>query len=234
MNTSLKLLIIALVLLVGIGYANFMHAQTEGFNVKSPTEKIADSTTSFLNEVMQNAKKNPSKSIPRDLVCSAECFLVIPNIEVVESRGDFRGTGLLACRSDSLTNFTEPIYYDINNIKSFEQGGGGLIILLEDEDVVRTLLGAEMHLTSENTSVGPIGKEANTEIKSIIAYVKYGGQVLAGTDLSGSILEYASRDTFNAYQGTIVPIEILLNPRDVPPILRGFDSLINVWTRDCK
>ena len=90
------------------------YSQTEGFNVKTPIEKIADSSTEFLNQIISQSKKEPKKSVPLDLACSSSCFLAIPDIEIIPSRGDFTGTGLLSCRVPNSSNFTEPIYYKIN------------------------------------------------------------------------------------------------------------------------
>ena len=167
-------------------------------------------------------------------MCSAECFLIIPNIEIVESRGDFTGTGLMACRAPNSDKFTEPLYYKINHIHSFEESGGGLVILATDKNGMKSILGNDVNLSSDNVSVGPIGSIDDIEMKSFAAYVKYSEQSLSGADLSGSIIEYSSRDTFNAYQGTVVPIDILISPQDIPPVLRDFSSLLSEWTKDCK
>ena len=210
------------------------HSQTEGFNVKTPTQKIADSTTKFLNNIIEESKKEPEKSIPRDLVCSSQCFLVIPDIEIVESRGDFTGTGLVACRTPNSGDFTEPLYYSVNNLNSFEESGGGLIILVTDKDGVKTLLGNYVHPNSENSTEGNVGKTSDEDLKSFVAFAKPKDQELKGYDISGSEFVYSSRDTFDAYQGTVVPIEIFVSPQDVPPVLREFDTLLGEWTKNCK
>lgn len=235
MKNIWKLSLTTLVLVISltiIGYNSY--AQTEGFNVKTPIEKIADSTTNFVKQIINDSKESPKKSIPKDLVCSAECFLFIPNIDIVESRGDFTGTGLMACRAPSSDKFTEPLYYKINHIHSFEESGGGLIILATNKDGMKSILGDDVNLSSDNVSAGPIGVIGKIEMKSFAAYAKYKNQAVTGTDLSGSLIEYSSKDTFNAYQGTVVPIEVLISPQDVPPVLRDFDSLLSDWTKDCK
>lgn len=227
---STSLLLMILFATTGIN----SNAQTEGFNVKTPIQKIADSTSEFLKGIMSESTKKPKESIPQDLVCNSSCFLVIPTVEVIESRGDFTGTGLLACRAPNSDKFTEPLFYKINNLISFQEGGGGLIILATDKDAMKSILRADLHLNSENVSAGPIGAIGDTEVKSFTSYVKYKDQGLSGVDLSGSLIEYSSKDTFNAYQGTVVPIEILISPQDVPPMLRAFQSLLADATKDCK
>ncbi|MEK6224062.1 MAG: hypothetical protein N2A97_04265 [Thermodesulfobacteriales bacterium] len=223
-----------IILLLFVILGSISYAQTEGFNVKTPIQKISESTSKFLKSVIGESQRKPKESISQDLVCSAECFLVIPTVEIIESRGDFTGTGLLACRAPNSNKFTEPLFYKINNLDSFEEAGGGLLILATDKAGMKSILGNDVHLNSDNISVGPIGNVGDTGSKSFAAYVKYKDQELSGTDLSGSVLEYSSKDTFNAYQGTVVPIEILISPQDVPPLLRDFDSLLTDWTKDCK
>ena len=235
MNNKLKLFTTAVIvfLLVIVATQN-SYSQTEGFNVKTPIQKIADSTTKFLNKIIAESAKNPKKSIPQDLVCSSSCFLVIPEIEIVESRGDFTGSGLMACRAPNSDNFTEPLYYKINHIESFEEADGGILILATDKSAMKSILGYEVNLNSDNVLAGPIGVTKDSEMKSFVSYVKYKDQDLSGIDLSGTLIEYSSKDTFNAYQGTVVPIEILVNPQDIPPVVRDFDSSLEKWVSSCK
>lgn len=232
MKTKFNLIVVIILLLVL--FSDSSYSQTEGFNVKTPIQKIADSTSKFLKEIIDQSSKQPKESIPEDLVCSSECFLIIPEIDIVQSRGDFTGTGLMSCRAPNSNKFTEPLYYRINNLKSFDESGGGLVILATNKTDMKTILGDNVHLNSDNISVGPIGTIGDNKMQSFVAYVKYTDQGLSGADLSGSLLEYSSKDTFNAYQGTIVPIDILFSPQDIPPVLREFDSLLLKWTEDCK
>jgi|GEM_PF-1306709 len=214
--------------------ANRSFSQTEGFNVKTPIQKISDATSDFLKNIIEDSKKSPKKSIPQDLVCKAECFLVIPEVEIIQSRGDFTGTGLLSCGAPNSDKFTEPLFYKISNLESFEEGGGGLVVLVMDKQGMKAVLGNDVHIDSDNSSVGAIGDSSQKDMKPFTVYAKYKDQAIAGFDLSGSVLEYSSKDTFNAYQGTVVPIEILTSPLDVPPVLRDFGSLLVEWTKSCK
>lgn len=233
-NRYSLLSITILLFIIFCASANTSYSQTEGFNVKTPIQKIADLTTNLLKQVINDSKKHPTKSIPMDTVCSAECVLVIPEIEIIESRGDFAGTGLLACHTPNDENFTEPLYYNVTNLRSFNEGGGGLVILVTDKDAMKTLLGDNVHLNSENSGAGIVGKRSEGESKPFVGYAKSKDEGLVGYDLSGSLLSYSSKDTFNAYQGTVVPIEIFISPQDVPPILRDYGSLLTEWTKNCK
>jgi len=235
MNNKVKVIAVSFaitILFATIG--SISYAQTEGFNVKTPIQKISDATSDFLKNIIEESNKYPKKSIPKELVCSAECFLVIPTVEIIESRGDFTGTGLMSCGAPNSDKFTEPLFYKINNLETFEEGGGGLIVLVMDTQGMKAILGNDVHIDSDNSSVGPIGDVSEKTMKSFTAYAKDNNQELEGFDLSGSVLEYSSKDTFKAYQGRIVPIEILISPQDVPPVLRDFGLLLVEWTKSCK
>lgn len=215
-------------------HKHYTYAQTEGFDMKTPIQKIADSTTAFLEELMEYSKEKSDESISGNLVCSAKCFVVIPDIEVVQSRGDYTGTGLMSCRTNGSGSFTEPLYYQISNLESFEEDSGGLLILVTDTEGKKAIAGNDVHLGPDNTSAGKIGDAGSEGVKSFSSYVKYKGQALLGIDLSGSLLKYSSKDTFNAYQETVVPIDIFVNPLYIPPVLRDFVTLLSGWNKDCN
>jgi len=210
------------------------YSQTEGFNVKTPIQKIADSTSSFMKEMIEYSVDKPQQSINKKLLCSAKCFVVIPEIELVISRGDFTGTGLMSCRTPNSNTFTEPLFYQINNLETFEEDSGGLLILVNDKDGVKAILGNDVHFGTDNISSGLVGDTKSEDTKSFASYVKYQDQDLSGIDLSGSVLVYSSKDTFNAYQGTVVPVNAFISPEDVPPVLRDFGAALEQWTKNCK
>lgn len=224
----------AIVFILFTVLATISYAQTEGFNVKTPIEKIADSATKFLNQIVSDSKKHPTTSIPMDTLCSSKCFLVIPEIEMIESRGDFAGTGLMSCQTPNRDSFSEPLYYSVTNLKSFKESGGGIVILATSTDAMNTLLGDNVHLTSEISGTGIVGKTSEGESKPFVGYAKPKNEALVGYDLSGALVNYSSKDTFDAYQGTVVPIEIFISPQDVPPMLRDFGSSLKEWTKSCK
>lgn len=229
-----KLNIIIGVLFSIVIFSQNSYSQTEGFEVKTPIQMISDSTISFLNNTIQESENNPKESINGDIFCKAKCIFVIPNIELVESRGDFTGTGLLSCRKPNSESWSEPLFYQINNLESFEEDSGGLIILVTDKPGIKAILGYDVHLGSDNTGPGPIGDAKSGDPKSFVSYVKYKDQALSGIDLTGSLLEYSSKDTLNAYQAKVIPVEIFIEPQDVPPMLREYDTLLKTWAKSCN
>lgn len=211
------------------------HAQTEGFNVKTPVQTISDNTSKLINEISADAKREPKTSIPQNVVCSAACYLVIPSIQVVSGRDDFAGTGLLGCRHADSGKLASPIFFQIANLDSFNENGGGLVIFVMDRAGVKSILGDQLQLTSGNTGSGNAGAEADVKNpKSFLAYSRPTDGTVQPFDASGSTLVYDSGDTFNAYQQDIDPVDIMLFSIDVPPALRGFNNALEEWRKGCK
>ncbi|MEQ9617800.1 MAG: hypothetical protein RIG61_01335 [Deltaproteobacteria bacterium] len=210
-----------------------VRAQTEGFNVKTPVEKISDRTIRFLNDIVKNTKEDSRQSIPPDLVCGAQCFLIAPSINMDHSGNDFSGTGLLSCRSKDSVKLTPPLFYNVTNIESFEENGGGLIIFVTDSEGVESVLGDQLRFNSDDSGSRKNGPDG-TSLKSFIAYTGQPGEGFDEFDLSGATLVYGTADTFNAYQQTLDPIDIMLYSVDIPPALRGFNSSLEEWRNGCK
>ena len=81
MNNKVKVIAVNFALIILFAtIGSISYAQTEGFNVKTPIQKISDATSDFLKNIIENSNESPNKSIPQDLVCKAECFLVIPEV----------------------------------------------------------------------------------------------------------------------------------------------------------
>jgi len=210
-------------------------AQTEGFNVKTPTQVIADSAESLVKHLTEDLKDNHKDAIPKDLLCSAKGIVVLPGIDQDDVRKDFDGTGLMICMKNNSDDLTPPIFYEINELKSFYESEGNILVFVTDEPGVKSLLANSIELTQDNSEAGPTGfKNKAKTSKSYITYAKPIDGKLEGYDLNGSNLVYANKDTFKAYQETMVPVDILLYREDIPPALRGFDSAVKEFRSICK
>jgi len=212
---------------------NTTYSQTEGFNVKTPTEKMADAASKFLEEIINDSRSNQKKSIPKDLICNAKCYLVIPSIYEVPIREDFEGNGILSCQKSNSSILSTPLFYKLTELKSFYESGGGVILLVMDEEGVKSILAEQVEINPENTTIGSTGSNSES-IKSFVSFAMISGNPTQGYDLNGSTLIYGNRDTFNAYQQSINPINIILESLDVPPALRGFDAAVTNLRKDCK
>jgi len=226
---------VSLAILLSVCASFQSRAQTGGFHDKSPVQTIFDSSSEFINEIAADAKVNPGTSIPKDLLCRAEFILAVPSIETVSGRNDFQGTGLFGCFHEGSGNLAPPIFFRVTNIETFNENGGGLIILVTDRKGVKSILGDQLQMNPQNTSGGGTGTKADTNnLKSFIAYARPLGGVIKAYDASGSTLVYDSGDTFSAYQQDLDPIDIMLFGIDVPPALRGFKTALETWRGACK
>jgi len=209
-------------------------AQTEGFNVKTTVQKISDSASDFLNGIMAEAKSHPAKSISKELVCEADCYLVVPSIAPVSGRDDFAGTGLLTCRAQGTGRPAPPLFYHLTNIETFDESGGGVVVFIMDKAGMKSVLGDQFQLTAANSGAGGVGEKSSGKNKSFVGFMMPSGGAVQGFDPSGSTLVYASGDTFNAYQQDIDPVDVMLFGIDIPPALRGFASSVDELLKGCK
>ncbi len=207
-------------------------AQTEGFNVKTPVQTISDNSSKFINGISADVKGDPNNSIPQNIICRAECILAIPSIHVAPGRDDFAGTGLLGCRYTDSGKFAPPIFFQITNLETFNENGGGLVVLVMDRSGVKSVLGDQVQLNHDNTVSG--SGTGNETPKSFIAYAGPAGGQVKAYDASGGTLVYDSGDTFNAYQQDVEPVDIMLFSIDIPPALRGFNTSLEQLRKGCK
>jgi len=232
---NISLITISYAVLLSICASFQAEAQTEGFNVKTPVQAISDSSSDFISRIASDAKADPRTSIPRELLCRAECILVLPSIQTASGRDDFEGTGLLGCLRTDSGDFAPPLFFRITNIESFSEDGGGLIILVTDRKGVKSVLADQLQLNPQNTGTLGTGSQPDSNNpKTFIAYSKPEGGGIKAFDASGGTLVYDSGDTFNAYQQDLDPIDIMLFGIDVPPALRGFKSALDTWRAACK
>lgn len=209
-------------------------AQTEGFNVKTTVQKISGDASAFLNGIIADAETDPAKSIPKELVCKSSCFIVIPSIAPVVGRDDFAGTGLLTCRIQGTRKPGPPLFYQITNVESFSESGGGVLIFVTGKAGVKSVLGDQLQLSAADSGAGEVGEKSAENDKSFVAYVRPSNGPIQGFDPSGSTLVYASGDTFNAYQQDLDPVDVMLFGIDVPPALRGFAAEVDELSKGCK
>ncbi|MCC6712042.1 MAG: hypothetical protein IT344_01645 [Candidatus Dadabacteria bacterium] len=232
MNRPLNVIITAVLIIFAA--APPASAQTEGFNVKTAVEKISGGASAFLNGVTADAGTDPAKSIPKELVCESNCFIVIPSIAPVPGRDDFAGTGLLTCRAQGTRKPSPPLFYHLTNVESFGESGGGVLIFVTDKAGMKSALGDQLQLTASSSGAGEVGEKSAGKDKSFVAYVKPPGGPIQGFDPSGSTLVYASGDTFSAYQQDLDPVDVMLFGIDVPPELRGFAASVDKLLKGCE
>ncbi|MFZ0284824.1 MAG: lipid-binding SYLF domain-containing protein [Terriglobales bacterium] len=177
------------------------------------TYAFADSTREDTVERLQNSvdvlraiMATPDKGIPEEVLASAKCILVVPNL----IKGGFvfgakHGRGVATCRTAE--GWSAPAFVSIGG------GSWGLQIGVEDVDLVllvmndrglQHLLSSKFELTGEGSvAAGPVGSHAsagtdwkmNTEM---LTYSRSKG-VFAGLTLEGAVVEQDNDSTRAIY-----------------------------------
>lgn len=168
-------------------------------------------------EDLQQLMSAPDSKIPQDVLSSAKCVAVVPDMV----KGGFvfgaqHGKGVATCRTPDRT-WSEPIFFVVTGGTWGAQIGlesVDLVMLFMDDEGARHLLNSEFKLGAEGgVAAGPVGREAqaSTDWKmknKILVYSRTRG-LFAGLDLSGAVVK-ADEDTMRAYYGKEVDPNLML------------------------
>ncbi len=172
----------------------------------------------------------PDKGIPEEVLNSAKCILVVPNL----IKGGFifggkHGRGVASCRTAD--GWSAPAFVTVGG------GSWGLQIGVEDVDLVmlvmndqglQHLLSSKFELTGEGSvAAGPVGRHAsagtdwkmNTEM---LTYSRSHG-VFAGLTLEGAVVEQ-DNDSTRAIYGKQMEFRSILSGRASTP--RSADAFV--------
>jgi len=156
-----------------------------------------------LNEIM-NA---PDSSIPAEVLASAKCVAVVP--EMVKGGfvlGAKHGRGVATCRTGN--GWSAPAFFTVTGGTWGAQIGVeavDLVMLIMNDKGMQDLLSSNFHLGGEaGVAAGPVGREAsaNTDWKlkaEVLTYSRTRG-LFAGLDLSGASIR-PDDDSTGAFYG---------------------------------
>jgi len=194
MKKAMSLLLMSLIGLVG----------TSAW-ARSSREDTVDRLQSSV-DVLHSIMAAPDKGIPEDVMNSAKCIVVVPNLV----KGGFifgakHGRGVATCRTDA--GWSAPAFVSIGG------GSWGLQIGIEDVDLImlvmndrglQHLLSSKFELNGDGSvAAGPVGRQAtagtdwklNTEV---LSYSRTKG-VFAGLTLEGAVVEQDDDSTRAIY-----------------------------------
>src|SRR5580692_6439142 len=194
MKKTISMLMMSLMGLVGTyAWAGSGHEDT--------VERMQKSVD-VLSEIMAT----PDKGIPEEVLSSAKCILVVPNL----IKGGFifgakHGRGVASCRTPE--GWSAPAFVSIGGGSwGLQIGveGVDLVLLVMNEQGFQHLLSSKFALTGEGSvAAGPVGRHAsagpdwkmNTEM---LTYSRYKG-VFAGLTLEGAVIEQDNDSTLAIY-----------------------------------
>lgn len=168
---------------------------------------------------LQKLMAAPDSAIPQDVLRSAKCVAVVPDMV----KGGFvfgatHGRGVATCRTPS--GWSQPAFFVVTGGSWGAQIGVesvDLVMLVMNDKGMQQLLSSEFKLGAEGgVAAGPLGREAQAstdwKMKSeVLVYSRTRG-LFAGLDLSGASIK-PDDDSTHAYYGKDVPAELILSNR---------------------
>lgn len=174
-------------------------------------------------DVLHAVMSAPDKGIPDEVLASAKCIVVVPDL----IKGGFivggkHGRGIASCRTT--TGWSAPAFVSVGG------GSWGLQIGVEDVDLImlvmndqglQHLLSSKFELTGEGSvAAGPVGRHAsagtdwkmNTEV---LTYSRSKG-VFAGLTLEGAVVQQDD-DSTRAIYGKHMEFRNILSGKVAPP-----------------
>ncbi len=195
-------------ILGALGYAQDKTVDPKLQDDISQSQKAA----TVLNEIMNT----PDKSIPRDVLDSAQCVAVFPQVIkggfIVGARG---GRGVASCRMGY--GWTAPAYFTLGGGSFGLQIGAqatDFILLFMNKNGLNSLLSDKFELGGDaSVAAGPVGRQtgASTDVKfgaEILSYSRSRG-LFAGLELKGVVISQDKDAIHQAYGNNVTAKDVL-------------------------
>jgi lipid-binding SYLF domain-containing protein len=183
--------------------------------------KRLDAAADTFKEIMGT----PDKSIPQDLLNSAQCLIIVPGLK----KGAFivgakYGRGFVSCRKKDGVGWTAPGSIRVEGGSFGLQIGGSetdVFMLVRNESGMKRLLSTKFTLGGDaSVAAGPVGRSTQAETDAamtaeILTWSRSKG-LFAGLSLSGATLREDGEWNTELYGRKISNREILTGP-DIPP-----------------
>jgi len=188
------------------------------------TGRLTDATD-VMNEIMAT----PDKGIPRSILASATCVVVIPHYK----KGAFvvgaqYGKGAATCRTPN--GWSAPVFVRLAGGSFGWQIGGqstDLVLVAMNKNGLQDMLKNHVKLGADAAaSAGPVGRnaQAGTDWKLNAEFLTYSRSkgLFAGLDLEGTDLSKDEDDTRAEYGSNVDSQELLQGNTPVPENARPF------------
>jgi SH3 domain-containing YSC84-like protein 1 len=176
-----------------------------------------------------------SKDIPQDLLSSANCVLILPNVKKFGfGIGGSGGRGPLLCRTgqDFKGKWSTPAMYSVGGASVGLQLGGSssdFVLLLMHPKVVNQVLNGKTKMGTDATAAaGPGATAASASDADILTYGRAKG-LFAGVSLGGATVESDDDANYRLYGKTLTATDIVRGT-DVMPSAEG-KSLVTVLNK---
>jgi SH3 domain-containing YSC84-like protein 1 len=199
-----------------------------------PVKRLNEAATVF-SEVMAT----PDKGIPQDMLASAHCIVIVPNLKTAAFvfGGKF-GKGYLSCRGKGSEGWSAPATVRIEGGSvGFQIGGSStdLIMLVMNERGAGKLLSSKFTLGAEGSvAAGPVGRTATAQTDAqmnaeILSWSRSQG-LFAGLALEGATLRQDLDDNAKLYGRKLENREIVTNGVRAPKAAAKLLALLNKYS----
>ena len=204
-------------------------------NAATEADKRLEASTTVLSEVMSISEK----SIPQDLLNSAECLVIVPGMK----KGAFivggkYGRGFMSCRKEGGLGWSAPGAIKVEGGSFGFQIGGAetdVIMLIMNKTGASKLMASKFTLGGDaSVAAGPLGREssASTDAKfraEILTYSRSRG-AFAGIALQGATLRPDNDANEELYGKGKTNSEIVQGNTEPPPAGAGLITALNKYS----
>jgi lipid-binding SYLF domain-containing protein len=172
-----------------------------GTTLQNSTDRLQDSGV-VLNQIAAA----PDKGIPEEVLNSAKCVVVVPNLfKAGFIVGAKHGRGVATCRTEQ--GWSAPAFISVSGGSwGFQIGAEGvdLVMLVMNDRGLRHLLSSKFQLTGEGSvAAGPVGRHASvgTDWKMNTEFLTYSRSkgIFAGLTLEGAVVAQDADSTTAIY-----------------------------------
>ena len=199
---------VAMVGCLSLGMTTFAYPAEDTKDEVEQSEKAGK----VFTEVMDT----PDKGIPKNLLETARCVLVFPNVLkagfVVGGRG---GRGVASCRTGA--GWSAPAYFNLGGGSVGLQIGAestDFVLLVMNDKGMNSLLSDQFTLGGDaSVAAGPVGRQAGAETDAklnaeILSYSRSKG-LFAGLELKGVVIKPDKDDMRDVYGANVTAKEVL-------------------------
>jgi lipid-binding SYLF domain-containing protein len=181
-------------------------------------ERLQNGAT-VISEIMSA----PDSGVPNEVISSAKCIAVIPNmLKAAFGVGGAYGKGVASCRTAK--GWSAPAFFSLKGGSfGFQIGGqaADIVMLIMNDQGMNNLLQSKFKLGADaSVAAGPVGRhaDASTDWKlraQVLTYSRTRG-IFAGISLNGAVITENKDDTRDFY-GRMVPFRTILLGNLEPP-----------------
>ncbi len=204
-------------------------------NAATEADKRLEAASTVFSEVMSISEK----SIPQDLLNSAECVVIVPGMK----KGAFivggkYGRGFMSCRKSGGLGWSAPGAIKVEGGSFGFQIGGAetdVIMLVMNKSGVSKLMSSKFTLGADaSVAAGPVGRESSaaTDAKfraEILTYSRSRG-AFAGIALQGATLRPDNDANEELYGKGKMNADIIQGDTEVPPTATSLLTALNKYS----